>query len=283
MSSKEIIQTLYEVPPPSSSTIALDKPKNVEVFLIEKQEKSKKKIENVLYEVSPPREKIIKKNSPEFLEIEILKKNIKTAVGIELIENPKPKTLIYEVPKQIDILPSPDHITLESVRLPKPTRNFNPFKDYTNTPKIPQGRKYRKYDPVYDNNFSDGDFPRYFDDSVYGFSEPKMHPYNGNYYNNNNTQSMPRARGNLIDVYPDYEYETDFRNENPSQRFAELRKQQMNENAYFKTIKRNKIKPFVPFQIKNRNFWAYLLLLPIAFLFLEGFMLLLWHSCKKLI
>ena len=34
MSSKEIIQTLYEVPPPSSSTVvALDKPKNNEVFV----------------------------------------------------------------------------------------------------------------------------------------------------------------------------------------------------------------------------------------------------------
>jgi hypothetical protein len=86
-----------------------------------------------------------------------------------------------------------------------------------------------------------------------------------------------------MDVYPDYEYETDFRIENSSQRFAEFKKQQMNENPDYKTIKRNKIKPFVPLKIKKRNFWAYSLLLPFAFLFLEGFMLLLWQSCKKLI
>ena len=295
MSTKEIIQTLYEVPPPQSSKISLDKPQNAEVFVVEKQTKKKKR-RNVLYEVSPPMEmqkqksyELIeigiaekKKKASEPFQIEFIQRKKKTSVEVQLIENPKPRQLFYEIPKPLELLPSPDNMTLKSVRLPKATRNFNPFNDYTNTLKFPRGRQYKKYEHVYDNHFSDDDFPRYFENSAYSFSEQRMPPYNGNHYNNTNILP-PEARRHLMDVYPEYEYETDFRNQNPSDHFAKFRKQPMNENPEYQNINIRRItsKSMMHLQMRRTGLSSWLLLLPLAFIVLQGLMFFLWMSCKK--
>jgi hypothetical protein len=128
---KRIFKPLIEVVPPLDTQ--KEKQKNVNLIVIENNKPKLQQADEVLTPQPP-----IKK-----------RKKRKDLVELEVIESPKPESqkVLYEVATPVDVIPQPDNMTVQRLKLVKPTRPFDEdqFSDFLRNDEI---RLYPKHGEI---------------------------------------------------------------------------------------------------------------------------------------
>ena len=248
MMLKRIFKPLIQVPSPL--TVAQDKPKSRNLIIIENQPKL-----DDAYEVITP-QPVVKQ-----------KKQLKELVELEVVESQKHENqkVLYEVPPPVDILPPPDNMTMQKLKLVKPvkpvrTHSFDDILRNSEIEAYPRSRQ-RSQDDLdwYDNTGED--------DRQY-YNVPQQ------------IDSLPppdnRTMQTLRTVKPTKPVKT-----NQLSDFSRKNEANLYSRGHSNAVIGRRTGGLTQFNPARKSLWPWLITIPLGFLFLEGLSLILFQIRKK--